>query len=76
MEVIDGKFKVTYPEYDPADYPPTVRTDAVYPRDTCSVICWTNEDGVQMMVSGTLDKESLLKVAESITPIGSLTEGN
>ena len=76
VEVIDGKFKVTYPEYDPADYPPTVRTDAVYPNDMCGAICWTNEDGVQMMVVGTLDKETLLKVAESITPRAFLTEGD
>lgn len=76
VEAIDGKFKVTYPEYDPADYPPTVRTDAVYPNDMCGAICWTNEDGVQMMVVGTLDKETLLKVAESITPTGSFTEGD
>ena len=76
VEVIDGKYQVIYPEYDPADYPPTIRTDAVYPKDMCGAICWTNEDGVRMMVQGTQDKETLLKVAESITPRGSLTEGD
>ena len=76
VEVIDGEYQVIYPEYDPADYPPTVRTDAVYPNDMCGAICWTNEDGVQMMVVGTLDKETLLKVAESITPRAFLTEGD
>ena len=76
VEVIDGEYQVIYPEYDPADYPPTVRTDAVYPNDMCGAVCWTNEDGVQMMVVGTLDKETLLKVAESITPRAFLTEGD